>query len=52
MHVVGNEIVRFHAIIWPAMLMALNIPLPKKVFGHGWLVINGGKMSKSVGQRG
>ena len=48
-HVVGKEIVRFHAIIWPAMLMALNIPLPKKVFGHGWLVINGGKMSKSVG---
>ena len=47
-HVVGKEIVRFHAIIWPAMLMALNIPLPKKVFGHGWLVINGGKMSKSV----
>lgn len=48
-HVVGKEIVRFHAIIWPAMLMALNMPLPKKVFGHGWLVINGGKMSKSVG---
>ena len=48
-HVVGKEIVRFHTIIWPAMLMALNLPLPKKVFGHGWLVINGGKMSKSVG---
>ena len=48
-HFVGKEIVRFHSIIWPAMLMALNIPLPKKVFGHGWLVINGGKMSKSVG---
>ncbi len=48
-HVVGKEIVRFHAIIWPAMLMALNLPLPKKIFGHGWLVINGGKMSKSVG---
>ena len=48
-HVVGKEIVRFHAIIWPAMLMALDMPLPKKVFGHGWLVINGGKMSKSVG---
>ena len=48
-HVVGKEIVRFHAIIWPAMLMALDIPLPKQIFGHGWLVINGGKMSKSVG---
>lgn len=48
-HVVGKEIVRFHSIIWPAMLMALNLPLPKQVFGHGWLVINGGKMSKSVG---
>lgn len=48
-HVVGKEIVRFHSIIWPAMLMALNVPLPKKIFGHGWLVINGGKMSKSVG---
>lgn len=48
-HVVGKEIVRFHSIIWPAMLMALNLPLPKQIFGHGWLVINGGKMSKSVG---
>lgn len=48
-HVVGKEIVRFHAIIWPAMLMALDMPLPKQVFGHGWLIINGGKMSKSVG---
>ena len=48
-HVVGKEIVRFHSIIWPAMLMALDIPLPKKIFGHGWLVINGNKMSKSVG---
>lgn len=48
-HVVGKEIVRFHAIIWPAMLMALDMPLPKQIFGHGWLVINGGKMSKSVG---
>lgn len=48
-HVVGKEIVRFHAIIWPAMLMALDLPLPKQIFGHGWLVINGGKMSKSVG---
>ena len=48
-HVVGKEIVRFHSILWPAMLMALDIPVPKKIFGHGWLVINGGKMSKSVG---
>ncbi len=45
----GKEIVRFHTIIWPAMLMALNEPLPKQVFGHGWLVIDGGKMSKSQG---
>lgn len=49
LHVVGKEIVRFHTIIWPAMLMALDIPLPKQVFGHGWLVIDGGKMSKSKG---
>lgn len=48
-HVVGKEIVRFHTIIWPAMLMALNLPLPKQVFGHGWLIIDGGKMSKSKG---
>jgi len=48
-HVVGKEIVRFHTIIWPAMLMALNLPLPKKIFGHGWLIIDGGKMSKSKG---
>lgn len=48
-HVVGKEIVRFHSIIWPAMLMALDLPLPKQIFGHGWIVINGGKMSKSVG---
>lgn len=48
-HLVGKEIVRFHTIIWPAMLMALSLPLPKKVFGHGWLVIGGGKMSKSKG---
>ena len=48
-HVVGKEIVRFHVIIWPIVLMALNLPLPKKVFGHGWLVINGGKISKSLG---
>lgn len=46
---VGKEIVRFHTIIWPIMLMALDIPLPKQVFGHGWLVLEGGKMSKSKG---
>ena len=48
-HLVGKEIVRFHTIIWPAMLMALGEPLPKQVFGHGWLLLEGGKMSKSVG---
>ena len=48
-HVVGKEIVRFHVIIWPIVLMALGLPLPKKVFGHGWLVIDGGKISKSAG---
>lgn len=48
-HLVGKEIVRFHTIIWPAMLMALGEPLPKQVFGHGWLVLEGGKMSKSKG---
>ncbi len=48
-HLVGKEIVRFHTIIWPAILMALDLPLPEKVFGHGWLVIGGGKMSKSKG---
>ena len=48
-HFVGKEIVRFHAIIWPAMLMSLNLPLPKKVYGHGWLLLDGGKMSKSKG---
>lgn len=46
---VGKEIVRFHTIIWPALLMALDIPVPKKVFGHGWILLEGGKMSKSVG---
>ena len=49
LHIVGKEIVRFHTIIWPIMLMALDIPLPKKVFGHGWLIIDGGKISKSLG---
>lgn len=48
-HFVGKEIVRFHTIIWPAILMALNLPMPKRVFGHGWLLIDGGKMSKSFG---
>ena len=48
-HVVGKEIVRFHSIIWPAMLMSMELPLPKRVYGHGWLVIDGGKMSKSKG---
>jgi len=48
-HIVGKEIVRFHSIIWPAMLMSMELPLPQKVYGHGWLVIDGGKMSKSKG---
>ena len=48
-HMVGKEIVRFHTIIWPIMLHALGLPLPKQVFGHGWLVIDGKKMGKSVG---
>ena len=48
-HIVGKEIVRFHSIIWPAMLMSLGLPLPRKVFGHGWLLLDGGKMSKSKG---
>ena len=49
LHIVGKEIVRLHTIIWPIMLMALDLPLPKQVFGHGWLIINGGKISKSLG---
>ncbi|MDR1531415.1 MAG: methionine--tRNA ligase [Clostridiales bacterium] len=49
LHVVGKEIVRFHTIIWPAILMALGEPLPKRVFGHGWLIVDGVKMSKSLG---
>ncbi|MEM5770905.1 MAG: methionine--tRNA ligase, partial [Bacillota bacterium] len=48
-HLVGKEIVRFHTIIWPIILMALGMELPKKVYGHGWLVIEGDKMSKSKG---
>lgn len=46
-HIIGKEIVRFHAIIWPAILMALDIPLPKRVFGHGWMLFGGDKLSKS-----
>ncbi len=48
-HFVGKEIVRFHSIVWPAMLMSMEMPLPKKVYGHGWLLLDGGKMSKSKG---
>lgn len=48
-HIVGKEIVRFHTIIWPIILMALDLPLPEKVFGHGWLIIDGNKISKSLG---
>ena len=48
-HLVGKEIVRFHSIIWPCILMALDLPLPKQIFGHGWLVVDGTKMSKSIG---
>ncbi len=47
--VIGKDILRFHTIYWPIMLMALGLPLPKKVYGHGWLLIDGGKMSKSKG---
>ena len=49
LHLVGKEIFRFHSIIWPALLMALDLPLPKKIFGHGWLVVDGTKISKSRG---
>lgn len=49
LHLVGKEIVRFHTIIWPIILIALDLPLPKKVYGHGWLVVDGDKMSKSKG---
>ena len=49
LHMMGKEIVRFHSIIWPAILMALDIPLPKKVYGHGWLLLSGDKISKSKG---
>lgn len=49
LHLIGKDILRFHTIYWPIMLMALNLPLPKQVFGHGWLLVDGGKMSKSKG---
>lgn len=49
LHMVGKEILRFHTILWPAMLMALDLPLPSRVFGHGWVLLDGGKMSKSKG---
>ena len=49
LHLVGKEIFRFHTIIWPIMLIALGLPLPKKVYGHGWLTMGGGKISKSKG---
>ena len=49
LYLVGKEIVRFHTIIWPAMLMSMELPLPKQVLGHGWLLLEGGKMSKSKG---
>ena len=48
-HIVGKEIVRFHTIYWPIILMAFDLPLPKKVFAHGWLFMKDGKMSKSKG---
>jgi methionyl-tRNA synthetase len=48
-HLIGKDILRFHTIYWPIMLMALDLPLPKQVFGHGWILLKGGKMSKSKG---
>ncbi len=48
-HLVGKDIIRFHTIYWPIILMALKLPLPKKIYGHGWILLKGGKMSKSVG---
>lgn len=48
-HMMAKEIVRFHSMIWPAMLMALDLPLPKKIYGHGWITFNGAKMGKSTG---
>ncbi len=49
LHLIGKDIIRFHTIYWPIFLMALDLPLPKQVFGHPWLLMNGGKMSKSKG---
>lgn len=49
LHLIGKDILRFHTIYWPIILMALGLPLPKQVFGHGWLLVDGGKMSKSKG---
>ena len=49
LHLIGKDIIRFHTIYWPIMLMALDLPLPKTVYGHGWILLKGGKMSKSVG---
>lgn len=51
LHMTGKEIVRFHTLIWPAILMALDLPLPKRVYGHGWLLIGGDKLSKSKGDK-
>ncbi len=48
-HLIGKEIMRFHSLIWPALLMALDLPIPKRIFGHGWLLLKEGKMSKSKG---
>ena len=48
-HVIGKEILWFHTVYWPAMLFSLNLPLPKKVFAHGWWTSDGRKMSKSLG---
>ena len=48
-HLVGKDIIRFHTIYWPIILMALDLPLPEHVYGHGWILLKGGKMSKSVG---
>ena len=49
LHVVGKDITRFHCVVWPAMLMSAGLPLPRQVFGHGWVLIKGEKMSKSLG---
>ena len=48
-HLIGKEIMRFHSLIWPALLMALDLPIPRRIFGHGWLLLKEGKMSKSKG---